>query len=55
MAFLHSARAGISPAVRRVGPPLLRLVAGVIVLAATALGTAISGKLNSIGTTITNA
>ncbi len=32
MAFLHSVRAGIGPAVRRFGPSLLRLAAGVTVL-----------------------
>jgi pilus assembly protein Flp/PilA len=34
---------------------IIALVAGVIVVAATALGTAISGKLTSIGTTISTA
>ncbi|HTR92025.1 MAG TPA: lysylphosphatidylglycerol synthase transmembrane domain-containing protein [Trebonia sp.] len=32
MAFLHSVPAGIGPAVRRSGPPLLRLAAGIAVL-----------------------
>ena len=32
MAFLHSAPAGAGPAVRRLGPPLLRLAAGATVL-----------------------
>ena len=32
MAFLHSVRVGIGPAVRRCGPSLLRLAVGVTVL-----------------------